>query len=124
MLIRGVACAAMAVPALDIALMLACWRLPEQISVLAVLVLALVGLLLVGLVQLKGKEDPFVQKLRKGAKLYLRVCQWGGWVLCVIFSQIAREQVRVQLLLCIAASIACAVLYWRPGAIGKQKKFG
>jgi len=124
MLIRGVASAAMLVPALDIAMMLAYWRMPERFSTAVVLIVVLVGLVPVGLVQRKGKEDEFIQKLRKGGKLYFRVCQWGGWVLCVVLSQIAREQVKVQLLLCIAASIACAVLYWRPGAIGKQKKFG
>ena len=124
MLIRVVSVLAMLAPALDIAMMLICWRLPELLSGYMVLILALAGLLLAGLVQWRGKEDEFVQKLRKGGKLYFRICQWGGWVLCVILTQIAREQMRVELLLCIAASIACAVLYWRPGAIGKQKKFG
>lgn len=124
MLIRVVTCLAMAVPAVDIALMLICWQMPELLSGAAVLLIALIGLIPVGQVQLKGKEDAFVQKVRKGGKLYFRICQWGGWVLCVVLSLLAREQVRVQLLLCIATSIACAVLYWRPGAIGKQKKFG
>jgi hypothetical protein len=124
MLIRAVSCLALLVPAVDIGMMLGYWLLPEMFSVPVVLAGALLGLIPVGLVQWKGKEDEFVQKLRKGGKLYFRICQWGGWVLCVALSQLAREQVRVELMLCIVTSVACAVLYWRPGAIGKQKKFG
>jgi len=124
MLIRAVSCLALLVPAVDIGMLLGYWLLPEVFSVPVVLAGALLGLIPVGLVQWKGKEDEFVQKLRKGGKLYFRICQWGGWVLCVALSQLAREQVRVELMLCIVTSVACAVLYWRPGAIGKQKKFG